>query len=125
MIGFVKRSTVRPRRTTEQLCDFISSLSLSMETFARACRSHWRFQKSCHWVLDLTSREDESRTREKSANGKSAQGNIAQMKIAWLYRFRLSFFKQHPSQQHQAMKRRSCGSRIEFLAEVGKWIEAS
>ena len=125
MIGFVKRSTVRPRRTTEQLCDFISSLSLSMETFARACRSHWRFQKSCHWVLDLTSREDESRTREKSANGRSAQGNIPLKNFAWLYRFRLSFFKQLPSQQHLATKRRACGSRIEFLAEVGTWIATS
>ena len=96
-----------------------------METFARASRSHWRIQHSCHWVLVVTSREDESRTREKSANGKSAQGNIPLKNFAWLYRFRLSFFKQHPSQQHQAMKRRSCGSRIEFLAEVGKWIEAS
>ena len=121
----MKRTTVRVGRTSEQLRYFISSLPLSMETFARACRSHWRIQKSCHWVLDLTSREDESRTREKSANERSAQGNITQKEFARLYRFRLSFFKQLPSQQHLATKRRACGSRIEFLAEVGTWIATS
>ena len=98
-IGFVKRTTVRAGRTTEQLRYFTSSLSLGLKTLARAIRSHWRIQNSCHWVLDVTSREDESRTLEKSAKGN----------FAWLYQLRLSLLKQHPSQQQPAMKRRACG----------------
>jgi len=104
-IGFVKLTTVRAGKTTEQVRYFISSLPLGVKTFARAIRSHWRIENSCHWVLDVTYREDESRTREKSAREN----------FAWLYRFTLSLLKQHPSKQSLAMKRRACGWSIEFL----------
>jgi predicted transposase YbfD/YdcC len=91
---------------------FISSLPLGLKTFARAIRSHWRIENSCHWGLDVTCREDESRTREK----------CARENFAWLYRFILSLLKQHTSKQSLAMKRRACvragGWSIEFLTEV-------
>ena len=107
-IGFVKLTTVRAGKTTEQVRYFISSLPLGVKTFARAIRSHWRIENSCHWVLDVTYREDESRTRERSAREN----------FAWLYRFTLSLLKQHPSKHSLAMKRRACGWSIEFLTEV-------
>ena len=66
-IGFVNVTTFRAGKITEQVRYFISSLPLGTKTFARAIRSHWRIENSCHWVLDVTYREDESRARERSA----------------------------------------------------------
>ncbi len=63
-IGFVKLTTVRMGKTTEQVRYFISSLPLGVETFARAIRIHWRIENSCHWGLDVTYREGEMRARE-------------------------------------------------------------
>jgi predicted transposase YbfD/YdcC len=97
-LGFVKLTTVRAGKTTKQVRYFISSLPLGLKTFARAIRSHWRIENSCHWGLDVTCREDESRTREK----------CARENFAWLYRFILSLLKQHTSKQSLAMKRRAC-----------------
>jgi hypothetical protein len=65
-------------------------------------------ENGCHWVLDLTFREDESRTRERHLREN----------FAWLNRFALSLLKQHPGRQSVAMKRRSCGWSDAFLMEV-------
>jgi hypothetical protein len=65
-------------------------------------------ENCCHWTLDMTFREDESRTRERSLREN----------FAWLNRFALSLLKQHPSRQSVAMKRRSCGWSDDFLLEV-------
>ena len=45
---------------------FISSLSLDVKESARAIRSHWMVE-SYHWHLDVTFREDENRTLDKTA----------------------------------------------------------
>ena len=42
---------------------YLSSLPLGVETFARAVRGHWSVENSLHWVLDVQTREDESRAR--------------------------------------------------------------
>jgi predicted transposase YbfD/YdcC len=107
-LGFVKLTTVRAGKTTEQVRYFISSLPLGVKTFAHAIRSHWRIENSCHLVLDVTYRENESRTREK----------CVRENFAWLYRFTLSLLKDHPSKHSLAMKRRACEWSIEFLTEV-------
>jgi predicted transposase YbfD/YdcC len=99
-IRFVKLTTDRVGKTTGQVRYFISSLPLGTKTFARAIRSHSWIENSCHWVLDATCREDESRTREKCARENFAR----------LYRVTLSLLKQHPSQHSLAMKRRAGGA---------------
>jgi len=76
--------------------------------FAHAIRSHWGIENSCHWSLDVTYREDESRTRDINAR----------LNVAWLYRFTLSLLKQHPGKQSLAMKRQKCGWSTAFLTEV-------
>ena len=111
-IGLVKLTTLRAGKITEQVRYFISSLPLGMRTFACAIRSHWRIENSCHWVLDVSYREDESRMREKSAREN----------FAWLYRFTRSILKHHPSKHSLAMKRRACGWNIDFLTEVATGI---
>lgn len=86
---------------------YISSLPLGVKQFARAVREHWGIE-SCHWILDMTFREDESRIREPHVREN----------FAWLNRFVLSLLKQHPSKDSIAMKRRSCGWSDDFLLEV-------
>lgn len=87
---------------------YIGSLGLCVKQFARAVRGHWGIENGCHWTLDMTFREDESRIREKNHREN----------FAWLNRLVLSLLKQHPSKQSIAMKRRSCGWDDNFLLEV-------
>jgi predicted transposase YbfD/YdcC len=87
---------------------YLSSLSVDPERFARAARSHWGIENSCHWTLDVTYREDESRIREKALREN----------FAWLNRLTLSLLKQHPGKGSIAKKRRACGWSDKFLLEV-------
>ena len=88
---------------------YLSSLPVDVGLFARAVRGHWSVESACHWTLDVTFREDDSRIRER------VLGN----NISWLYRFTLSILKQHPDRRHSLiMKRRSCGWSETFLMEV-------
>ena len=107
-IGLVIRtSTCKEKETTDSRY-YISSLPVSVKRFAHAVRSHWAIENTCHWCLDVTYREDESRIREQNMREN----------FAWLNRFTLSLLKQHPSRQSVAMKRRSCGWSDSFLVQV-------
>jgi predicted transposase YbfD/YdcC len=105
-IGLVVAARVENGRETVESRYFISSLPLGVKQFARAVRSHWAIENACHWSLDMTFREDESRIRERRLGEN----------FAWLNRFSLS--KQHPGRQSLAMKRRICGWQEKFLLEV-------
>jgi predicted transposase YbfD/YdcC len=107
-IGLVTSSTVRDGVETTEVRYSISSLEVDVTQFARAVRGHWGIENGCHWVLDLTFREDESRIRERHLREH----------FAWLTRFALSLLKQHPGRQSLVMKRRSCGWSEAFLLEV-------
>ena len=99
--GYTPKETVEVRYS-------ISSLGVGVKRFAHAVRSHWSIENTCHWSLDITSREDESRIREKHLREN----------FAWLNRFTLSLLKHHPGRESLAMKRRSCGWSDDFLMEV-------
>lgn len=45
--------------------DAESSLPVGVKRFAHAVRSHWGIENGCHWSLDITYREDESRIRDQ------------------------------------------------------------
>ncbi|MFO0890755.1 MAG: ISAs1 family transposase [Isosphaeraceae bacterium] len=109
-IGVAISEVVRNGKAADEVRYYITSLPVEPDAgaFAHAIRSHWGVENGCHWVLDLTFREDESRLRQR---------RIAE-NFAWLNRFALSLLKQHPGRQSVAMKRRSCGWSDAFLMEV-------
>jgi predicted transposase YbfD/YdcC len=107
-IGQVTSSCVRDGEEAIEVRYSISSLGPDVKRFARAVRGHWSIEKTCHWSLDMTFREDESRLREQRVREN----------FAWLNRFALSLLKQHPGRQSLVMKRRSCGWSDAFLMEV-------
>src|ERR1700733_15024422 len=107
-IGIVTSRCIRAGEETIEVRYYISSLGVEVKRFARAVRGHWGIENTCHWVLDMTYREDESRIRE----------TVLRENFAWLNRFTLSLLKQHPDKASVAMKRRSCGWNENFLLEV-------
>jgi predicted transposase YbfD/YdcC len=107
-IGVVISECVRDGKVTDEVRYYISSLGVGVKRFAHAVRSHWSIENTCHWSLDITYREDESRVRQRHLGEN----------MSWLYRFTLSLLKQHPRRQSLVMKRRCCGWDENFLLEV-------
>jgi predicted transposase YbfD/YdcC len=107
-IGVAVSECVRDGKETVEVRYYISSLGLGVKRFAHAIRGHWSIENSCHWSLDVTYREDESRIRDRHLREN----------FAWLNRLTLSLLKQHPGRQSVAMKRRRCGWSEKFLMEV-------
>jgi predicted transposase YbfD/YdcC len=107
-IGMATLVCRRDGHETSAVRYYISSLPVGVKRFARAVRSHWSIENGCHWSLDMTFREDESRIRTPQTREN----------FAWLNRFSLSLLKQHPGKDSIAMKRRACGWSDEFLLQV-------
>ncbi len=107
-IGLAFLSCIRDGKETAEVRYFISSLPVKVKQFAHAVRSHWGIENSCHWCLDVTYREDESRIRDEHLR----------QNFAWLNRLTLSLLKQHPDKDSVAMKRRACGWNDEYMLQV-------
>jgi len=107
-VGMATLVCKRGGQETGETRFYISSLPAGVKRFARAVRSHWSIENGCHWSLDVTFREDESRIR----------GPQTRENFAWLNRFSLSLLKQHPGKDSIAMKRRACGWSDDFLLQV-------
>jgi predicted transposase YbfD/YdcC len=107
-MGVVVSECVRDGKETVEVRYYISSLVVGVKRFAHAVRSHWGIGNSCHWSLDVTYREDDSRIRDRHLREN----------FAWLNRLTLSLLKQHTGRESLAMKRRSCGWSEDFLLKV-------
>jgi predicted transposase YbfD/YdcC len=108
-IGVVTSRRVEGDRESIEIRYYLSSLPVDVGLFSRAVRGHWSVENACHWSLDVTFREDDSRIRER----------VLGSNITWLYRFTLSILKQHPDRRMSLiMKRRGCGWSEKFLMEV-------
>jgi predicted transposase YbfD/YdcC len=107
-IGVAISACVRDGKETVEKRYYLSSLPVGVKRFARAVRGHWGIENSCHWSLDMTFREDESRIRDRNLREN----------FAWLNRFLLSLLKQHPSKNSVVGKRRGCAWNDDFLLEV-------
>ncbi len=107
-VGVVTSVCVRDGKETTETRYYINSLKMGVKRFAHAVRSHWGIENSCHWTLDFTFREDESRIRQKNLREN----------FAWINRFLLSLLKQDPGRDSIVMKRRTCGWDENFLLQI-------
>src|SRR5512143_3313074 len=108
-VGVVTSRRMKGDQESIEIRYYLSSLPVDVKLFARAVRGHWSVENTCHWTLDVTFREDDSRVRQR----------VLGANITWLYRFTLSILKQHPDRRMSLiMKRRGCGWSEKFLMEV-------
>lgn len=107
-IGQVVSITQRDGRETSEVRYYLSSLKPGVKRFAEAVRGHWAIENSLHWVLDVTFREDESRSRDRRLVEN----------LAALRRLAIGLLKQHPSKHSLKSKQRIAGWNADFLAQV-------
>ena len=107
-LGVAMLYCLRDGKETSEVRYYLSSLTLGVKRFAHAVRAHWGIENTCHWSLDVTYREDESRIRNEHLREN----------FAWLNRFTLSLLKQYPGKDSLAMKRRACGWNDDFLIHI-------
>ena len=109
-IGYTVRITEHAdgRVTDEVRCAIRCSRYLSGKRFSEAVRGHWGIE-SMHWVLDVTFREDDSRTRERTlANNFESAAT----------RFAVTLLKRHPIKDSLRGKMIRCMLNTDFLTEV-------
>jgi predicted transposase YbfD/YdcC len=107
-IGYAVRVSVDSRgHETSEVRFYVLSRYLSGKRFSEAVRGHWGIE-SMHWVLDVTFREDDSRTRERTL------GN----NLSWLRRFAVTLLKRHPIKDSLKGKMIRCMLNTDFLTEV-------
>lgn len=107
-IGYAVRITQHADgRETDEVRYYILSRYLSGKRFSEAVRGHWGIE-AMHWALDVTFREDDSRTRER------ALGN----NLSWLRRFAVTLLKRHPTKDSLRGKMLRCMMNTDFLTEV-------
>ena len=106
-MGVVVSECFREGKETVEVRYYISSLGVGVKR-SRTPSGAIGGSNSCHWSLDVTYREDDSRVRKKNLREN----------FAWLNHLTLSLLKQHPGRESLAMKRRSCGWSDDFLLKV-------
>jgi predicted transposase YbfD/YdcC len=92
---------------TDEVRYYILSRYLSGKRFSEAVRGHWGIE-SMPWMLDVTFREDDSRTRERTL------GND----LRWFRRFAVTLLKRHLIEDSLRGKMIRCMLDTDFLAEV-------
>jgi predicted transposase YbfD/YdcC len=93
---------------TGQVRFFITSLSMDVAAFAKAVRSHWAIENNLHWVLDVSYREDENRTRKDH----TAEN------LAWIRRLTVSLLAQDDTKVGVRCKRKMAGWDDDYLLKI-------
>jgi predicted transposase YbfD/YdcC len=107
-IGYSLRVTQHADGTeSDEVRYYLCTRYRAGKRFGEAVRGHWGIE-SMHWVLDVTFREDDSRTRERTL------GN----NLSWLRRFAVTLLRRHPVNDSLRGKMLRCLMNTEFLTEV-------
>jgi predicted transposase YbfD/YdcC len=75
---------------------YLSSLTVDVQRFARAVRSHWSIENQLHWVMDVNFKEDQSRARS----------GYASENLATLRRWALNLIKADDEKKKRSLKGR-------------------
>jgi predicted transposase YbfD/YdcC len=107
-IGYAMRwTTLADGRQMSEVRYYLSTRYVSGKRFAEAVRGHWAIE-SMHWILEVTFREDDSRTRER----------IMANNLGWLRRFAITLLKRHPAKDSLRGKMLQCAYSTDFMTEV-------
>jgi len=87
---------------------FIGSRDMPAAGYARALRGHWGIENGCHWVLDVTFREDHSQLADRKAA----------MNLGLIRRLALSLVKRHEGKGSVARKRYAAALDTDLLEEI-------
>lgn len=88
---------------------YLSSLAVNAEQLNDIIRGHWARENSCHWILDVVFREDDSRVRA---------GNAAQ-NLALVRKFALSMLSREKScKRGVKTKRMKAALELQYLLKV-------
>jgi predicted transposase YbfD/YdcC len=109
-IGKVISLTTRNGIETSETRYYICSLKPSVKRFGEAVRGHWGIENSCHWVLDMTFDEDQSRIRMDHGTEN----------FALLRRLALSLIKQDTSPESVRRRRKRAGWNDSRLLNILK-----
>jgi predicted transposase YbfD/YdcC len=108
VVAVVRERTVGGRSSSE-IHYFLTSFPGTLADLAAVIRGHWGIENQCHWVLDVTFGEDNSRQRaEHGAEN-----------VAWLRRMALSLLRAEPTPKltvKQKSRRALCDH--DFLLKV-------
>jgi predicted transposase YbfD/YdcC len=96
------------KEATFEMRYFISSLSLDVKVLAEAVRSHWAIENKLHWVLDISYREDENRSRK----------DHTAVNLAWIRRVTASLLAQDGTKVGITCKRKMAGWDDEMLMRI-------
>ena len=83
-IVMVRRKRVLWNKDEEEVSYYITSLSVDATEMAGYIRAHWSIENNCHWVLDVTFKEDKSRIR--MGNGPENTGLLRRLCLGVLKR---------------------------------------
>ncbi len=89
---------------------FITSLALNVAHFAHAVRSHWSIENNLHWVLDVSYREDENRSRK----------DHTPENLAWIRRLTVSLLAQDRTKVGIRCKRKMAGWDDDYLLSIAR-----
>jgi predicted transposase YbfD/YdcC len=87
---------------------FIGSRDMPAAGYARALRGHWGIENGCHWVLDVTFREDHSQLADRKAA----------VNLGLIRRLALSLIKRHQGKGSVARKRYAATLDTDLLEEI-------
>jgi predicted transposase YbfD/YdcC len=108
-IGMAVNSTLRDGKQTREVRYYILSKALTAREFGEAVRSHWSIENRCHWQLDVTFQEDQSRIRKGHADAN----------FSALRRMALSMLKNNHSRRVGIKNKRMIAALDEnYLTEV-------
>lgn len=106
-IGIMESEVTSKDIITKETHYYITSLT-DVTEFAKAARAHWGVESSLHWCLDVTFREDDSRTRKDySAENFAVIRHIA-----------LNVLKNMDDKMSVARRRRHCSYDDDYLKKV-------